>query len=64
MTKKNLKKFEKITNNGLVGYLNENEIETLCKSVSDDAEVVSELKEHAVNRAKNINDVIVSKISQ
>ncbi len=63
MNKRALRAYRKLTNNGVIGYLTEKEIKTMCKNIFPDKEVGAELAEDAIQRSKNINDVTVSKIA-
>ncbi len=64
MTKKMMANYTKVTNNGLIGYLNENEIRNLCKSVSKDENECENLANNAIARSMNINNVTVSRITK
>lgn len=60
MAKRLMANYAKITNNGVIGYLNENEIRALCSSVGATAEDTAA----ALSRANNINNVVFSRMTK
>ncbi len=60
MTKRFMTNFTKITNNGVIGYLNDNEIKALCNSVGASEEDTAS----ALARAHNINKVVFSRMTK
>ncbi len=60
MAKRFMAGYAKITNNGVIGYLKENEIKALCSSVgASPADTAG-----ALARANNINHVVFSRMTK
>ncbi len=55
--------YNKLTNNGIVGHLNADEIKRICGQIFTDKEMGQKQAEAAIARSNNINDVTVSKIA-
>ena len=60
MTKRLMASYTKITNNGVIGYLKENEIRALCSSVGASTNELNS----ALSRSNNINNVIFSRMTK
>lgn len=57
-------RIERLTNNGIVGYLNENEIRRFCNLSGMDTKSAARNAEESIRRSKHINTVIISRMTK
>lgn len=57
-------RIDRLTNNGIVGYLNENEIRRFCSLSGMDTVSATKRAEESINRSKHINTVVVSRMTK
>ncbi|MEE1038029.1 MAG: hypothetical protein U0K95_02595 [Eubacterium sp.] len=57
-------RIDRLTNNGIVGYLNEEEIRRFCSLADNNRESATRMANETLRRSKHINTIVVSRMTK